>query len=60
MWGLLLHIQKNEALVSAHMVFDFEIHSGTLELGNVAHLLLASMVSVAVPQMSRDMNHIIV
>jgi hypothetical protein len=38
----------------------FEVHSGTRELGNTAHLSLASMVLVAVPQMPRDMNPVIV
>jgi hypothetical protein len=32
-------------------MFDFEIHSSELELGNTVHPLLASMVSVAVPQL---------
>jgi hypothetical protein len=38
------------------MIFDFETHSGRLELVDTAHLLLANVVSVAMPQVSRDMN----
>jgi hypothetical protein len=41
------------------VIFDFETHSSELELGNTAHLLLASTVSVAMPQLSRDMSHAI-
>jgi hypothetical protein len=35
------------------MIFDFETPNGGLELGNPAGLLLASMISVAPPQMSK-------
>jgi hypothetical protein len=35
---------------------DFETHSSGLELGNIAHLLLLSMISAAMPQTSRDIN----
>jgi hypothetical protein len=43
-WGLLIHVQKNAA------------YSGRLELCNTVCFLLASTLSVAMPQMSRDMN----
>jgi hypothetical protein len=40
----------------AHIKFDFETHSGGLELGNTARLLLANTISVTTPCTPRDMN----
>jgi hypothetical protein len=38
------------------MIFDFETYSSRLGLGNIAHSLLANMISVIMPQTSRNMN----
>jgi hypothetical protein len=40
----------------AHTKFDFETRGGGLQLDNTAHLLLASTMSVAMPQTPRDTN----
>jgi hypothetical protein len=38
------------------MMFDFETHSSRLDLGITACLLLASTISVAMPQTLRDVK----
>jgi hypothetical protein len=51
----MLFIWVHEKFVQAHMIFDLKLARASL-LGNTAHLLVASMISVAMPQMSRDLN----
>jgi hypothetical protein len=66
MCDLLLHVQKNmtlhlsawfvwdhEMFVQVHTISDFEILGSRTELGNMAHLLLASISAATSPSIKR-------